>query len=119
MYIYSGKCRQGICGEVTPMTDSLKKKLHVGDIVMVSTIDENGICDNTGLTVVVSDRFESFSDGTHKEKSEGVQYFVMGIKDVDFIGKDSERWFVKKVKDVSDVVSGEHWEDYGFRYSEY
>ena len=118
MYIYSGQCRLGVCGEKTGLKDFTGKELFVGDIVISSVIDKMGICDNYGLSAVVSDRWTSYSDGTHKEKESEVEYFVMGIKSIDFMGKDSEEWIVKKLKDWSDCVNGEHWTDYGFSYRE-
>ena len=40
----------------------------------------------------------------------------MGIKNVDFMGADSEKWIDKKVKSFEDVIAGEHWKDFGFSY---
>lgn len=116
MYVYSGTYREGICGETTPLKDMTGKDLFVGDIVMVSVIDKMGICDNTGLTVVVSDRFTSYSNGTHVVKEGDICYFVMGIKTIDFMDKDSDKWIVKRVKSFKDVIGGEKWTDYGFNY---
>ena len=116
MYIYSGECRLGVCGEKTNLKDCDDKELFVGDIVISSTIDSYGICNNCGLSAVVSGRFTSFSDGTHKEKEGDTEHFVMGIKTIDFMEKDSKEWIVKKLKDWSDCVDGEHWKDYGFNY---
>ena len=115
-FVFSGNCRIGDVGEKTNLKDMTGKDLFVGDIVITSVIDSLGVCDNTGLTVVCSDRWTSYSDDTHKEKDEGVEHFVMGIKDVDFMGADSEKWIVKKVKSYEDVVMGEHWKDFGFSY---
>lgn len=114
MYVYSGVCREGCCGEVTPLKDHWDKLLYVGDIVVI--YKENSSPD--GLTVVVSDRYTSFTDGTHiiKPKDE-VTYFIMGIKDC-CLKPDLEGWIVLKVKDHSDVVNGEHWKDFGFNYRE-
>lgn len=116
MYIYSGQCRQGDCGDSTGLKDFTGEDLFVGDIVITSTIDKYGICNNNGLTVVVSTKYTPYSDGTHKI-NDNVKYFVMGIKNVDFMGKDSEKWIVKKVKSFSDCIDGEKWKDYGFHYS--
>jgi hypothetical protein len=117
MYIYSGECRLGICGEPTPFKDLTGADLFVGDIVLPSSIDASGICDNHELTAVVSDKFKSYSDGTHVEKEGQIEYFVMGIKGVDFMGRDSECWSVRKLKSFDQVVEGEVWKDYGFKYS--
>ena len=118
MYIYSGECRQGNCGEKTGLKDFTGKELFVGDIVMSSVIDDKGICENNGLTAIVSDRWQTYSNGTHVEKDGEVEYFCMGIKSVDFMGKDSEQWIVKKLKDWSECINGEHWKEYGFSYRE-
>lgn len=115
-FILSGESRIGDVGEATLLKDFTDKDLFVGDIVIVSTIDSMGIYDNYGLSVVCSDKWTSYSDGTHVAKEGNIEYFVMGIKNVDFMGKDSERWIVKRVKSFKDVIAGEHWEDYGFSY---
>ena len=118
MYVYSGKCRQGECGKNTSLKDVNGDSLFVGDIVITSTIDGNGICSNNELTVVVSDKYTTYSNGIHKSKENDIIYFVMGIKNVDFMGKDKEEWIVKKVKSFSDVIDGEHWREYGFNYKQ-
>jgi hypothetical protein len=115
-FILSGKCRIGDVGEPTMLKDFTGKELFVGDIVIVSTIDSMGICDNYGLSVVCSDKWTSYSDGTHVAKGGKIEYFIMGIKNVDFMGADSEKWIVKRVKSYKDVIAGEHWKDYGFSY---
>ncbi len=106
----------GTCGQKTGLFDLADNELFVGDIVIASVIDENGISSNCGLSVVVSDQWESYSDGTFKEKLSEIEYFVMGIKTVDFMLKDSSRWCVKKMKDWEDCLDGEHWKDFGFNY---
>ncbi len=115
-YIYSGGCRIGTVGQPTQLVERDGEPLFVGDIVITSTIDESGICDNTGLSVVCSDEWTSYSDGTHLVKHGDICHFVMGIKNVDFMGADSERWIVKKVKSFEDVVDGENWRDFKFSY---
>lgn len=115
-HVLSGTYREGNVGEPTNLIDSLGKELSVGDIVVILTKDNFGITSVCGLSCVVSDRYISYSDGTHKEKKGAVEYFVMGIKRVDYIDKDSENWHVIKIKDFADVVSGEHWKEYGFNY---
>lgn len=117
IYVYSGNVRIGNVGEPTPLKDFTRKDLFVGDIVITSLIDEFGICNNNGLSVVCSDRWISYNDGTHIQKNGEIEYFVMGIKNVDFMGVDSEKWIVKKVKSHEDVVIGEHWKDFGFNYN--
>lgn len=114
-FVLSGKCRIGDVGEETKLEDITGEKLYVGDIVITSTIDEMGVCNNNGLTVVCSDKWTSYSDGTHKAKP-NYEHFVMGIKNVDFMGKDRDKWMVKRVKSHKDVIVGEKWKDFGFSY---
>ena len=112
MFVYSGKCRLCETGKPTPIFDRSGRRLHTGDIVMIST--ESYIPE--GLTVVVSDQFQSYSDGTHVERENGVTYFVMGIKGSG--SNDDGHWNILRTKSHSDVVDGEHWPEYGFSFSE-
>jgi len=114
-YVLCGECREGNVGEATNLCDTNGSPLYVGDIVCLATKDSFGISCFYGISVVVSDRWTTYSNGTHEEKLGLITHFVMGIKDVDFMADDSE-WYVKKVKSHSDVISGEHWIDYGFSY---
>jgi len=116
IYVYSGNCRQGDVGEATPLKDIGDNRLFIGDIVIVSNVDKFGICDNVGLSVVCSDKYTSYNDGTHLVKDGKIDYFIMGIKNVDFMGADSDKWVVKLVKSHKDVISGEKWENFGFNY---
>ncbi len=115
-FVLSGKCRIGDIGEPTPLKDISNNDLFVGDIVITSVIDEFGICNNCGLSVVCSDKWTSYSNGEHIAKEGDIEYFVMGIKNIDFMGRDSNKWMVQRVKSFNDVIVGEHWEDYGFSY---
>jgi hypothetical protein len=116
-FVLSGDCRLGDVGEATPLIDNAGNALFVGDIVITSTIDKFGICSNNGLTVVCSNKWTSYSDGSHVVKKEPIEYFIMGIKNVDFMGADSEHWIVNRVKSYSDVIAGEKWPEFGFSYS--
>jgi len=113
VFVLSGECKLGKIGEPTALKDFTGKDLFVGDIVITSVIDEWGICTNNGLTVVVSDEY---NNKLVSEDNWGNGHFVMGIKTVDFMGKDSEKWIVTKVKSFEDVIAGEKWKDYGFNY---
>lgn len=115
MYIYSGECREGKCGDKTNMVDLFGRELFVGDIVVIYTTDKFGVCNLSGITAVVSDGYMTYSDGTHVEKELPYESFVMGIQSVDFMKEDSE-WSVQKIKDFNDVVDGEHWSEFGFNY---
>jgi len=113
LYVYSGECKLGKIGELTALKDFTQQDLFVGDIVITSTIDKYGICYNNGLTVVVSDEY---NNKLVSEENWGNGHFVMGIKNVDFMGKDADTWIVKRVKSFKDVIVGENWSDYGFNY---
>ena len=117
MYIYSGDCRLGKCGDKTNMVDIYGKKLFVGDIVVTYTTNKFGVCSLSGITAVVSDRYTTYSDGTHVENNGVINTFIMGIQSVDFM-RNEFGWSVQKVKDWSDIVDGEHWGDFGFNYRE-
>lgn len=123
MYVYSGEVRSGLCGTPTGFKDMYDKPLSVGDIVVNFTI-ANGVFESLGgMTVVVSDKYKSYTDGTHTEKDGQEEFYVMGIKtawpatdDAEELDWRKKRWAVLKVKDHADVVDGEHWRDFGFNY---
>lgn len=112
-YVYSGKCRQCEIGIPTGHVDIHGKELFTGDILLTFTDDYTP----SNLTVMVSDQYESYSDGTHKETGNTDPY-PMGIKRI-WIDPEEDRskWTVLKVKHWGDVVEGEHWSAYGFNYS--
>lgn len=114
--VYSGECLQGVLGDPTDLKLITGEPLYVGDIVITSVIDELGACTNNGLTAVVSDEFTTYSNGTIERKKEEPKYFIMGIKNVDFMGKNKEEWGITRVKSYKDVIEGENWKDYGFNY---
>jgi len=110
MFVYSGNCRLCDVGSSTPIFDCKGQRLFTGDIVIIFT--ENWTPDH--LTVIVSDQYQSYSDGTHVVKDGDLSYFAMGIKSVDFT--ETGEWNVLRVKEQSDVIPGEHWQAYGFSY---
>lgn len=116
-YVYSGKCRKGTLGQSTGITDIHGDLLRVGDIV-ITFRDDPLAAVPSGLTVVVSDEWISYSNGVH-EKKENFEFFVMGIKNSTIAkldDKNEKYWHVKRVKKWEDVIDGEHWSDYGFNY---
>jgi len=121
MYVYSGTYRQCTCGQETPLKDDAGNILRTGDIVMSYTVNNFGVANFDGLTVVVSDEWQSYSDGTHIKKEGAPEAFVMGIKDCDLeleTGNYPEFvWRVRRVKRFEDVIAGEQWKDFGFNYS--
>lgn len=114
LYIYSGKCCLGKCGEETPLKTVDGEVLCIGDIVSIQHVSS---LSNHGLTAIVNDKWTTFNNNTHKLKDGTVQAFVMGIKN-DSIKLDSNEceWYVNKVKSYKEVIDGEHWSEYGFNY---
>lgn len=123
MYVYSGEFRQGFCGTPTGFKDMHDNPLFVGDIVVSFTLRDNIFASLGGMTVVISDKYTSYTDGTHTEKDGQEEFYVMGIKNSWPATEDAEevkwrdhKWAVLKVKDYADVVDGEHWREFGFNY---
>ena len=110
MFVYSGNCRLCDVGRSTPIFDASGHRLFTGDIVLVFTKEYTP----ESLTVIVSDQYQSYSDGTHVAKEGDLSFFAMGIKSVT-LGEDGE-WNVLRVKEQADVIPGERWKAYGFNY---
>lgn len=117
MYVYSGNCREGDVGTPTPLKDVRGEQLYVGDIVVVASVDSFGVSFFYGLSVVVSTKWTSYNNGLHEINDKPEEFFIMGIKDVNFMKEDSG-WYIRKVKSYKDVIDGEHWSDFGFNYRE-
>lgn len=117
MRVYSGECRQTDTGLPTGIRCLGGEELRTGDIVLLFHQNESSSEPFFhGLTVVTSDQWQSYSDGTHQEKDGELNFFVMGIKKVS-LNEDKE-WMVSRVKSHADVVNGEHWRNYGFNFRE-
>lgn len=116
MYVYSGNCLLAKCGVAVSFKDWNGEELHTGDIVLLwyrnNESEDWHSCD--GLTAVVEDKYTSYSDGTIKIEKDG-KPFVMGILSVDLM--HDKQWGAELVKKYSDVVDGEHWSNFGFKYS--
>lgn len=109
MRVYSGKCEHGECGKESTLIDGVDNKLFVGDIVAIATIDNSGILSFHGISVVVDSRPELTGEKEHGPP------FIMGLKKIDFTFANDD-WYIHRVKSYKDVVSGEHWKEYGFNY---
>ncbi len=120
MFIYSGICRFCECGLETSLKSIKNETLRTGDIVVSYSCDKNGFFNYMGgLTVVVCNQWQSYSDGTHKlikeyQNNIANDAFIMGIKDV----KLGEEWQVELVKRFEDIIDGEKWENFGFNFKE-
>ncbi|HCW1009308.1 TPA: hypothetical protein OW416_005594 [Pseudomonas aeruginosa] len=119
--VFSGKCclcDVGIpVGATSTYGDPIE--IHTGDIVIVWRggylgTDLETWTPTDGLTVVVSDDYQSFSDGTIQLLDTEGGAFAMGIKDCGFLHPE---WRVQVVKKYSDVIPGERWPHYGFSYA--
>lgn len=111
MNIYSGKCLMGRCGLETNIKDALHNELFVGDIVAL--VNDYGFM---GLTAIVEDGIETYSDGNILIPEGSTEKFVMGIKSVN-IGED-DGWWIVRSKPHYCVVDGENWPEYGFNYKD-
>ena len=115
--IFSGKSCQCDVGIPVDAFDMEGKPIHTGDIVIVWRgeyvgTDQEWWHPSSSLTAVVSDQYQSFSDGTVTSNT-NPKPFVMGIKDCGF---NHPQWNIQVVKKYSDAIDGEHWRAYGFNY---
>lgn len=118
MKVYSGECCKCDIGIPVNAEDVSGKALYTGDIVLIY----HGECIGTyieewvpsgGLTCVIGNQYQSYSDGTVEHITDDFEPFVMGIKSWGF---NHPRWQIHKVKSYEDVVEGEHWKEFGFSY---
>ena len=117
MYIYSGTCRKCECGMPTGSKDMNGKALSTGDIVITYTEQHESIHLGS-LTAIICNQYQTDSGGKdgreHRLNKDQGKFFAMGIYDS---GLDSNNWNILKVKDFSDVIDGEKWNEFGFNYS--
>lgn len=117
LHVYSGKCYLGECGTPTNLKTYCDQDLFVGDIVNLVYNDSLGVNYCHGLSVVVTDRYTTYTDGSESDSGED-SFYVMGIKtncDEGEVNKETGFQIIK-VKDWADVIDGEHWKEYGFNY---
>lgn len=115
--VFSGECCQCDVGIPVGHEDMHGNPLHTGDIVQLWSGDYIGTdleqwTPTDHLTCVVSDQYQSYTSGRIEEK-DNPRPFVMGIKDAGF---GSPEWKVRIVKSHADVIQGEHWTAFGFRF---
>lgn len=121
LQVFSGNCCKCDVGVEVGAKDYMGEEIHTGDIVMVwhgEYIGTDIECwyPSGGLTIVVSDQYQTTSDGrsfVHIENEGKPIPFVMGIAGCGF---DHPEWQIHTVKKFSDVIDGEHWPAYGFSY---
>lgn len=115
--VFSGQCCLCDVGIALPFVDMDGADIHTGDIVQLWHVqyphtDLETIMPNSGLTVVVSDQYQSYSDGSVAANGQPVP-FVMGIKGCGF---NDYSWRVSIVKKWNHVIEGENWPAFGFSY---
>lgn len=118
--VFSGKCclcDVGIpTGAKSTWGDPIE--IHTGDIVIIwrgsyiGTDFEEWV-PSAGLTVVVSENYQSYNGGVEIEAIGPGTPYPMGIKSCGF---NHPEWRVQVVKKYSDVVPGERWPNFGFSY---
>lgn len=116
--LFSGECVLCDIGIDTANYDHEGVPLFTGDIVLLYNVMWPGTDQEHwyphGLTAVSYNQYRSYSDGTVRLIDDVTEFpFVMGIKGVGFTNPN---WRIIRVKSHTDVIDGEHWREYGFRY---
>ncbi|MDY6857334.1 MAG: hypothetical protein SWO11_22050 [Thermodesulfobacteriota bacterium] len=118
MKIYSGSCCLCDVGLPANQKDIHGNDLFSGDIVMLwhgsylgTDIEE--WLPSDGLTAIVGNQYQSYSNGTVKLLTNKPSLFTMGISDC---GIQNDEWKVSLVKSHKDIIPGERFIAYGFNY---
>ena len=118
MRLYGGSCCICDVGMPTGEKDMHGKELFSGDIVQLwhgnyigEDIEE--WLPSSGLTAIVGNQYQSYSDGTIKTLTDTPDLFTMGIAKC---GIQNEEWRVSLVKSHRDIIPGERFESFGFNY---
>lgn len=118
MKVFSGSCYLCDSGIPTGEVDMHGRELFTGDIVQLwhgnwIGQDLEEWMPSDGLTAIVADQYQSYSDGSFEIISEKPRPFTMGIKDV---GVQGGAWKVSLVKSHKDIVHGERFPAFGFNF---
>lgn len=118
MQIYSGSCCKCDIGIPTKETDWNGNELFSGDIVQLWHGNYIGTdCEewlpSSGLTAIVGQQYQSYSDDSVKLVNNTPRLFTMGISNTGVQGGD---WKVTLVKSHKDVVEGERFPSFGFNF---
>lgn len=138
MYVYSGNVRACQVGLPTPFVDVREKPIRTGDIVAVYYEDHNGewrtdLLDH--FTVALAFNFDCYFGQAPVKKEVEETPFIMGYKsmvlrkepestetvlfdDRKSVGIPDGIAHLVRVKAFEDVISGEHWPEFGFNYRE-
>jgi len=120
MKIFSGRCCLCDVGIPTNQVDMNGTELFSGDIVQLwhgsyigTDIEEWMPSD--GLTAIVGNQYQSYSDGTIELINSNPELFTMGISSC---GIQNTEWKVKLVKSHKDIITGERFIAFGINYKE-
>lgn len=118
MRIYSGNCCMCDVGMATGKVDMNGEELFTGDIVQLwhgtnigTDIEEWMPSD--GLTAIVANQYQSYSDGSVVLLDQNAPAFTMGIANK---GVSSEEWHVSLIKSHKEIIVGERFKAFGFNY---
>ena len=116
MKVYSGNYYMCDTGIPTHETDMHGHALYTGDIVQLwhgNWIGEDfeEWLPSSGLTVIVANQYESYTNGTFTVLTENPIPFTMGISS---IGVQGGEWKVSLVKSHKDIVLRERIISFGF-----
>jgi hypothetical protein len=68
-----------------------------------------------GLTAIVGNQYQSYSNGTIETLTSTPSLYTMGIMDC---GVQDDEWKVSLVKSHKDIITGERFIDFGFNFRE-
>ena len=118
MRVYSGSCCMCDTGIPTGQKDMDGSPLFTGDVVQLwhgnyIGTDLEEWYPSTGLTVVIAEQYQSYSDGRVEVITDNPQPYTMGIANV---GVQGDKWKVIIVKSHEDIISGERFKSYGINF---
>ena len=118
MRIYSGRSCMCDVGRPTGAVDMHGRELFTGDIVQLwhgnyLGTDVEEWMPSDGLTAIVANQYQSYSDGSIVLVDENAPPFTMGIYGC---GISNDEWHVSLVKSHADIIVGERFKAFGFNY---
>lgn len=118
MKIFSGSCCICDVGIPTGEVDINGNDLYTGDIVQLwhgnfLGTDVEEWLPSSGVTAIVADQYQSYSNGKIELLDESPKPFTMGIKQH---GVQSGEWKLTLIKSHKDIISGERYISFGFNY---
>ena len=118
MKIYSGNCCMCDVGIPTGEVDMHGNELFSGDIVQLwhgnyIGTDFEEWYPSSGVTAIVGDQYQSYTDGKVELIDSNPDLFTMGIAKC---GVQNHEWKVSLIKSYKDIVVGEKYISYGFNF---